>query len=211
MDGQDVNRVEERPGRKRVTHHPGKEHNFECTQPAFQSASGRKLIMMQACIAHGVKGSIIKLDLPPLKKDQNGQRKGGGMGGKEYVEQVLHGPLKNFVKEMESCRGCEILVVEDGAPGHKSVLAKAARNKLGIKQLLHPLSSPDLNPEEPLWLKVKNCVADLPGSANSLDKLWAAVQKIWDTLTVEDIEAHTGQMDMRVQAVKQETGKHTRF
>lgn len=163
----------ERPGQKRVTHRPGKEHNFECTQPIFRS--GRKLIMVWACIAHGVKGPIIKLDLPPPKKDQNGQRKDGGMGGKEYVEQVLHGPLKDFVKEMESRRGCEILVVEDRAPSHKSVLAKAAQNELGIKHLPHPTSSPNPNPKEPLWLKVKNRVADLPGSANSLDKLWAAV------------------------------------
>ncbi|EIM85443.1 uncharacterized protein STEHIDRAFT_60018, partial [Stereum hirsutum FP-91666 SS1] len=46
--------------------------------------SGRKSIMIWACITHGVKGPIIKLDLPPLTKYVKGRRKGGGMGGKEY-------------------------------------------------------------------------------------------------------------------------------
>lgn len=133
------------------------------------------------------------------------------MGGKEYVEQVLQGPLLDFVREMEKRRGHEMLVVEDRAPGPRSVLAKKAHAKLGITQFPHPPSSPDLNPEEPLWLVLKDRVSKIPESRTSLKKLWEAVQRVWDELTEEDIVAHTGQMEGRVQAVKQAKSQITKF
>ena len=70
---------------------------------------------------------------------ENPKRKGGrGMNGPKYVTQVLQGPLKDFVEEMEAERGHSMLVVEDGAPGHRSKFTKNARLKLGIIQLTHP-------------------------------------------------------------------------
>ncbi|KAA1479038.1 hypothetical protein DENSPDRAFT_749552, partial [Dentipellis sp. KUC8613] len=99
-----------------VTRRPGEEYLPGLTAPTYHS--GRKSIMIWACIAHGVKGPIIKLDLPPVKIEKKGRRRGGGMGAREYVAQILSGPLKDFVKDMESRRGHDMLVVEDGAPGH---------------------------------------------------------------------------------------------
>jgi transposase len=77
--------------------------------------------------------------------------------------------------------------------------------------LIHPPSSPDLNPIEPLWLIIKNCVADIPGSSNYLNALWAAVQKVWDGITEEEIKKYTGRMADRVLAVKEAEGWHTHF
>ena len=71
--------------------------------------------------------------------------------------------------------------------------------------------SADLNPIEPLWNVLKKCVADIPGSHNSLNKLWAACQRVWDGITVDEINAHTGKMDDRVAAVEAAKGLHTRF
>ena len=51
----------------------------------------------------------------------------------------------------------------------------------------------------------------LQGSSNSLDNLWAAAQNVWDEITLEDIEKHTGKMQDRVEAVKGAKGWHTRF
>jgi hypothetical protein len=44
---------------------------------------------------------------------------------------------------------------------------------------------------KPLWLLLKNHVADIPESAHSLDALWDAVQKAWDGITIKDIQKHT--------------------
>jgi hypothetical protein len=103
------------------------------------------------------------------------------------------------------------LVVEDGAPGHTSKLVTRAQENLGIRKLVHPPKSPDLNPIEPLWYLLKNRIADIPGSGNTLDNLWEAAQKVWDDITLEDIQKHTGRMKDRVEAVKQAKGWHTKF
>jgi transposase len=132
------------------------------------------------------------------EEDETGKskkRRGRGLNGSKYVSQVLQGPLRDFIKELEEERGHAMLVVEDGAPGHTSKLASAARAELGITKLTHPPKSPDLNPIEPLWYLLKTRIADIPGSGNSLDKLWEAAQRVWDGITQEDIEKHTGRMD----------------
>ena len=102
-------------------------------------------------------------------------------------------------------------MVEDGAPSHCSIVVKKAQFELVLELLTHPPSSHDLNPIKPLWLKLKNHVVDIPGSCNSLDKLWAACQKVWDELSVEDITAHTSKMPKRVAELKAVKGWYTSF
>jgi hypothetical protein len=57
----------------------------------------------------------------------------------------------------------------------------------------HPPSSPGLHSSEPLWLVIKNHVTDIPGSSNSLNVLWVAVQKVWDGIMEEEIKKNGGQ------------------
>jgi hypothetical protein len=141
-----------------------------------------------------------------------GKKKGGrGLNGSKYVTQVLKGPLKEFVKEMEREREHSMLVVEDGAPGHTSKLASQARSELGIKKLSHPPKSPDLNPIEPLWYGLKTHIVDICGSGNSLDNLWEVVKKVWDEFTPEAIKKYTATMDDHVQAIKDAEGWHTKY
>ncbi|ETW85603.1 hypothetical protein HETIRDRAFT_43906, partial [Heterobasidion irregulare TC 32-1] len=194
--------LEERPGHRRVTRLPGEEFLPENIQPTFKS--GRKSIMVWGCIAHHVKGPLIKLEFPP-------ETMNGGLDTKEYVTQVFEGPLKDFFDRMEQQQICLMLVVEDGAPAHTSCLAKSARLKLGITPLTHPPSLPDLNPIELLWLLLKNCVADILGASNSLKNLWLAAQHAWEEITEEEIQRHTRKMSERVAQVQAAKGWHTRF
>ena len=122
-----------------------------------------------------------------------GKKKGGCLNGPCYVDQILQGPLNDFLDMAEEEEGQEVLVVEDGAPCHQSAVAQNVQRELGVTnlELEHPPSSPDLKPIKPLWLILKNCVADIPKSQNSCDGLWAAVQQVWDELTIKDIQKHT--------------------
>ena len=199
----------ERLGHRRVMRLPGEEFLPKNIQLTFKSSC--KSIMVWGCIAHGVKGPLIKLEFPPATMSEKGRRRGGGLGAKEYVAQVLEGPLKDFFDRIEQQQICLMLVVEDGAPAHTSRLAKSARLKLGITPLTHPLSSPDLNPIEPLWLLLKNRVADTPDASNSLENLWLAAQHAWEEITEEEIQRHTGKMPERVAQVQAAKGWHTRF
>ncbi|ETW84646.1 hypothetical protein HETIRDRAFT_48484, partial [Heterobasidion irregulare TC 32-1] len=92
--------------------------------PIFNS--GHKSIMVWGCIAHSVKGLLIKLEFPPIIMSEKGQRQGRGLCAKEYVAQVLEGPLKNFFDKMEQQWMCLMLVVRDGAPAYTSHLTKSA-------------------------------------------------------------------------------------
>jgi hypothetical protein len=56
----------------------------------------------------------------PEVVNEKGKKKGGGLDGPKYAKQVLEGPLKDFVAEMKAERGLKILVLEDGAPSHRS-------------------------------------------------------------------------------------------
>ena len=73
-----------------------------------------------------MKGLLIKLEFPPTIMSEKGQRQGGGLDAKEYVAQVLEGPLKDFFDRMEQQWMCLMLVVKDGALAHTSHLTKSA-------------------------------------------------------------------------------------
>jgi hypothetical protein len=119
-----------------------------------------------------VKRPNRRLDLAPIVIEKGKKMRRGGLDGPRYVEQIMKGPLMEFCEMQEAQIGQPVEVVEDGAPSHHSKFAASAQKQLGISPHIHPLSSPNLNPIELLWLIVKNQVANIPGSSNMLDKLW---------------------------------------
>ena len=114
----------EQPGPCRVTQMVGEEFLPECIQPTFQS--GRQSIIVWGCISHNRKGPLIQLCLQPATINENGKKMGGGLDGPKYIEQVLKGPLKEFLDAVKEDEGSGVLVMEDGAPPHCSKLAKQA-------------------------------------------------------------------------------------
>ena len=159
----------ERPGHCHVTRLPGEEFLPENIAPTFKS--NRQSIMVWACITQNSKGPLIRLNMVPETTSEKGKKHDGGLNGPRYVDQVLSGPSKDFWQATEKKEGPGILVEEDGAPSHRSIVAKKAQDEAGITNLIHPPSSLNLNLIKPLWLLFKNCVADIPGSANSLNVL----------------------------------------
>ena len=62
--------LEERLGYRRVMRLPGKEFLSKNIQLIFKS--GCKSSMVWGCIAHGVKGPLIKLEFPPATMSEKG-------------------------------------------------------------------------------------------------------------------------------------------
>jgi transposase len=141
----------------------------------------------------------------------NGRWRGGGFTSDAYVIQVLNGPLKDFVTKMEIAKGHRMLVVEDGAPAHRGKSAKQARKELGIQQIPHPPSSPDLNPIEPLWMLLKRRTYSSPKARRSLEDLWEAARAAWASITVDEINRYTGKMPSRIAALAKSKGLPTKF
>jgi transposase len=102
-------------------------------------------------------------------------------------------------------------VLEDGAPAHSCKQAQQARKNLDIKNLIHPPSSPDLNPIENAWHLLKMKVSQLPVRATNLDQLWEQVQDCWRDIPIEFINRLIDGMEDRLEAVTQANGGSTAF
>ena len=99
-----------------VTGRPGEEYLAENISLTFKC--GQKSIMVWACITHNRKQPIIRLNLVPEATAMNGKKRRGGLNGLQYVDQILKGPLKQFLDTVEEQEGREVLAVEDGASCH---------------------------------------------------------------------------------------------
>jgi hypothetical protein len=100
---------------------------------------------------------------------------------------------------------------QDGAPLHtaRSTTTWLLRNS--INQFLHPPSSPDLSPIEPLWKTFKNYIRACPHLPTSLNELKTAVREAWDQVTEKNINKHVKHMQDHVLAVLAAKGGHTKY
>jgi transposase len=97
----------------------------------------------------GRKGPLVVLKYP-------GGR-GGGMTRQRYISQVLEAHLFTFYHQMKENRP-EVMFQQDGAPSHTSKLMKQWLADHRISLFPHPPSSPDINPIEPVWHKLKKII-----------------------------------------------------
>lgn len=70
-------------------------------------------------------------------------------------------------------------MVEDEAPCHSRKLGREAQTKLEISSLVHPPTSPDLNPIQSVRHLLKTKVSQLRTWATNLDMLLEQVQACW--------------------------------
>jgi transposase len=92
-----------------------------------------------------------------------------------FVEQVLAPALR----ERPGAR-----VVMDHLAPHKAARVSASLRAAGLEPRLLPRYSPDLNPIEPCWSKVKTALRAL--AARSLEELDRALPAVLDTITPDD-------------------------
>jgi transposase len=79
------------------------------------------------------------------------------------------------------------LVVMDNLSSHKSALAVEAIQAVGADVVYLPPYSPDLNPIENLFSKVKQLIRGL--RPRSLDKIVEAVEQVLPKITLDDLQA----------------------
>lgn len=114
-----------------------------------------------------------------------------------FLERVL----KDFHAEMTEERG-NILFMQDGAPSHRDGRTKEWLRDHNIPLLFHPPSSPDLNPIEPVWHKVKKIIWALPKQPGSVKALQEAIHQAWKALPIKDINKYIKTMGNHCSAVK---------
>jgi DDE superfamily endonuclease/Transposase len=189
----------DRNGRVYVTCGPDEEYD-ECLVPTFKQSTVQ--VMVWGCIMKGKRGPLVVLEYPGGK--------GGGLNATRYQEQVLQGKLQAFWAKMRVERG-DITFQQDGAPAHAAKSTKKWLSDHSISIFPHPPSSPDLNPIEPLWHKLKRHVRARPHPPTSVQELITAVHEAWGKIEAKDVDKYVGHMDNIVDAVLTANGGHTKF
>ena len=74
--------------------------------------------------------------------------------------------------------------MQDGAPGHAAAYTKEGLDSGGIRCIHWPPFSPDLNPIEEIWNKMKDYLMNNYETGNmTYDRLRKAVREVWNSIT----------------------------
>ena len=103
--------------------------------------------------------------------------------------------------------------IHDNAPGHAARITREDMAERGITLIFWPAFSPDLNPIETIWKKMKDWLDDHFSHEDKVpyNVLRARVQEAWDVISEDMLEELMNTMPARCQAVIDAQGGHTRW
>jgi transposase len=152
------------------------------------------------------------------------QEEGKGITAAVYTERVLP-RVYHFLRNVErleratlskrvnldqfNIKDTNCTLMEDGASIHTAKLTKSAHAERGVDRTWWPANSPDLNPIENLWRKLKYRV----GRRFPRNEIQCRcyLKEEWDRLNVEDFQHYIKSMPERIQAVIDAKGGHTKW
>lgn len=120
----------------------------------------------------------------------------------ERIVPIIHGWITLYPK---------LLLMQDGAPGHSAQYTLNDLKERGIEPIFWPPFSPDLNPIETVWNKIKNYLQEHFGEKLSYDQLRAALEEAWESISHLFLNDLIDSMPLRCQAVIDANGLHTKF
>jgi transposase len=168
-------------------------NNLDCLAATFKS--GRISVMVWGGIMHGKKTDLAVFEQKVQKT------------AVYYRDRVYKGPLLRF---MEGTR--DFLLMEDGAPIHRSNAPLFWRQENGVEKIMDwPAQSPDLNPIENLWYKMKLVVNLKANNMMMYADFTEVIQSAWDSITPENFNHLIDSMPRRMQAVIDAKGASTRW
>ena len=169
----------------------GEEYNTDCLAPTFKS--NRSSVMVWGAITHGAKSELVIMD-PKRRTAQ------------DFVDQVYEGPLRRFME----VSGGKILM-EDGAPVHRSNAPKKWREDNGVPKMDWPAQSPDLNPIENLWAQMKDAVQKRWTPSMTQETLVKVLLDAWENIDIERSNTLIESMPVRIKEVLKNKGSSTRW
>jgi transposase len=180
--------------RKWVTRRPGEELDDTCIIEKIRKKRGW---MLWGCFSGSTKGPVLFWE-----------KEWGSINSQSYSERIV--PLVDGWIRLHP----ELLFMQDGATGHSAALTIQELNERGIIPIDWPPFSPDLNPIETVWNKLKDYIEihypDLDGGKQyTYDKLRQIVREAWDSISSELLQSLVDTMHDRCQAVIDADGGHT--
>jgi transposase len=102
---------------------------------------------------------------------------------------------------------------QDNGPGHAAKYTREQFKEHGIFPIFWPPFSPDLNPIETIWNRLKDILGQQhPEVHTNRQRLRAAILEAWETITDEEIKyLIRTEMKARCQAVIDAEGRETKY
>lgn len=169
----------------------------------------RDTLMVWGGIAHGIKFPLKRVPLIKAHTVAGLRIKAEGLNAEKYIREIVEGPMADYARQLSAKIGGEARVLEDSAPCHTAKVTKKKKEDLGIVNQVHPASSPDLNPIEPMWYELKRKISSMRPKATNLDMLWAQVEVAWDRISQSRIEREIDAMEERRVRIVRRKGLHT--
>jgi transposase len=133
----------------------------------------------------------------------------GSITSERYCERIV--PLVDTWRRSPGREA--IVLMQDNAPAHASKDTSRELATRGIPTIKWPPYSPDLNPIETCWNWMKDYIEDNYGDINkpSYDTMRGWVKEAWEAIPSDYLEGLIDSMPMRMQAVIDANGMHTKF
>lgn len=155
-----------------------------CPRHRGKSWNGASL-MIWGAIGYNFKSKVIFF--PKLDKDGETKTTAWRLNGKRYRQRVLPSLLFDLSKDKRPLSN--FIFMQDGASCHVAKETLLYLQRKGLETIDGwPPHSPDLNPIENLWNSIKRRVSKL--TPRTLEQLKAAVKKVWDELTYDEINRY---------------------
>jgi transposase len=152
-------------------------------------------IMLWGCLTCRGLGSL-----------QNIQGRLNARGYIAILEQDLCGTLLAFGFNLE-----EIIFQQDNAAVHTAKIVREWLGKQPFCVLEWPAQSPDLNPIEHIWALLKRRLNSYSSPPSGIIQLWARVQEVCNSISLEECRGLYASMPDRIAAVLAAKGRWTKF
>lgn len=163
----------------------------ECTTATMKHPLS---IMVWGCMSRSSVGRLQVID--------------GTLNAERYIKEILQPKLLPSARNMFRSR--KFVFQQDGAPCHTAKKCMNWFKTQKVKVLDWPGNSPDLNPIENLWSRLKRLVAAKHAS-NKRELIEATIASWFHIIQAEDLEKLVDSKPRRCQAVIQAKGYPTRY
>ena len=127
----------------------------------------------------------------------------GNLNSAKYLE-ILQTELPPFFHQERNA-----LFMQDNSTPHTAAIVTNWMQQHGVERLPWPANSPDLNPLENLWAKMKRAL-DTAGPMNNAEQAWQMVQLQWNRIPLPFIRQLITSMPRQVAAVIAAQGRNTK-